>query len=78
MNWRNKNVKEFFSEDKITMNSDGSAIVKFVSPDEEGLKKYILSFGLDCTVLEPDHLRNELRDYIEKLYEAYNSEVNPK
>lgn len=64
-------LTEHFSEDKITISNDGTVLVSFNSPDEEGLKKFILSFGTDCEVIEPAHLRKELYEYIEGLLSLY-------
>jgi predicted DNA-binding transcriptional regulator YafY len=64
-------LNEHFSEDKIIINYDGTAHVTFHSPNEEGLLKYILGFGIDCEVIEPPSLRSELTDYIEQLLLFY-------
>jgi predicted DNA-binding transcriptional regulator YafY len=65
-------LKEYFSKDKIRKNDDGSFIVEEIYPREEGLIKFILSFGLDCEVLGPDFLRQEIKKYIEELKLRYN------
>jgi predicted DNA-binding transcriptional regulator YafY len=66
-----RRLVEYFREERISNNDDGTSIVTFNSPNEEGLKKYILSFGIDCEVLSPDFLREELKAYIEKLHTIY-------
>lgn len=67
-------LTEYFSQDQITYGEDGTIIVSFDSPNEEGLKKYILSFGRDCEVIAPTTVRRELRGYIEELRLIYDKE----
>lgn len=64
-------LTEHFRPSRIIYTDDGYSLVEVLSPNEEGLKKYILSFGLDCEVIEPVWLRNELREYAGKICEMY-------
>ena len=68
-------LNEHFSEDKINIKEDGTAVISFNSPNEEGLKKFILNFGKDCEVLEPLLLRRELKEYIKELLLLYKEET---
>ncbi|WP_055665132.1 helix-turn-helix transcriptional regulator [Desnuesiella massiliensis] len=65
-------LSEYFSKDKIKCLDDGTYIVEDSFPDDEGLKKFILSFGDECEVLGPERLRKEMIIYINKIYSKYN------
>jgi predicted DNA-binding transcriptional regulator YafY len=65
-------LKEYFDKAIIIQQKDGSYIVEELYPYEEGLIKFILGFGLDCEVLCPDFLREDIKKYIEKLVIRYN------
>lgn len=64
---------EHFSKDKINTTEDGSLIVEEHYPHEEGLIKFILSFGQDCEVLEPGYLICEIREYLKEMVKKYNA-----
>jgi predicted DNA-binding transcriptional regulator YafY len=72
-NKMNEALKEYFVKERINAAKDGSYIVSEMFPHEEGLIKYILSFGADCEVLEPVYLREEIKEYISKMQIKYNS-----
>ncbi|WP_032122110.1 helix-turn-helix transcriptional regulator [Clostridium amazonitimonense] len=63
---------EYFSKDKIKLSENGTYIVEEFFPRDEGLKKFILGFGNDCEVIAPEKLRNEMKKYINKIYNKYN------
>lgn len=65
-------LTEYFVKDKIKKLEDGSFIVEELYPFEEGLIKYILSFGRECEVIEPQYLRDEIKKYIKELLIKYN------
>jgi len=65
-------LSEYFSKDKIKILDNGTYIVKGAFPEEEGLKKFILSFGDQCEVLAPLKLRREMLDYIKNIYTKYD------
>jgi predicted DNA-binding transcriptional regulator YafY len=52
---------------------DGTYKVEVYLPDDEGLKKFILSFGDQCEVIAPEKLRKEIQIYINSIYEKYSS-----
>jgi predicted DNA-binding transcriptional regulator YafY len=57
-------LNEYFHKSNILASEDGSYIVEDFFPHEEGLIKFLLGFGKECEVLEPDYLRSELNNYI--------------
>ncbi|EQB89485.1 hypothetical protein M918_02945 [Clostridium sp. BL8] len=59
-------LSEYFSKDKIKILDNGTYIVEGAFPEEEGLKKFILSFGDQCEVLAPLKLRREMLEYNKK------------
>lgn len=65
-------LSEYFSKDKIKPLENGEYIVEDFFPKDEGLKKFILSFGNHCEVITPIELRNEIKEYIKNLYNKYN------
>ena len=50
---------------------DGSFIVDIELPKADWLTNYILSFGEHCEVLEPEEIKNIVKEKIEKLSEYY-------
>lgn len=65
-------LSEHFSKETIKALEDGTFIVEEFFPDDEGLKKFILSFGGECEVLAPRKLRDDMLEYIKKIYIRYN------
>jgi len=62
-------VEEFFSDFPISTEKDGSLIVDVSFPEDEWLYSTLLSYGPDCEVLSPAHLRNIIK---EKFIQAAN------
>lgn len=65
-------LSEYFSKDKIKILEDRVYIVEDSFPEDEGLKKFILSFGDKCEVIAPIKLRKEMQAYIKNIYSKYN------
>ncbi|MHB1393933.1 MAG: helix-turn-helix transcriptional regulator [Clostridia bacterium] len=65
-------LNEYFHKDNIKAAEDDSYIVEDFFPYEEGLIKYLLGFGMECEVLEPEHLREEINNYIKEMSHKYN------
>jgi len=66
-------LSEYFSKDKIKFLENGTYIVESFFPEDEGLKKFILSFGNNCEVIAPSKLRKEMLEYIKDIYNKYNN-----
>ncbi|WP_251414646.1 MULTISPECIES: helix-turn-helix transcriptional regulator [Paenibacillus] len=67
-----KQLTEYFQEENIQQTEDNQYIVVDHFPYEEGLLKYILSFGKECEIIEPLYLRDKLREYVKELLHLYN------
>lgn len=65
-------LTEYFQKEKISRCEDGFYLVSDTFPYEEGLLKFILSFGKECELLEPRELRGELQQYLQKMLLSYN------
>jgi predicted DNA-binding transcriptional regulator YafY len=66
-----EHLVEHFNKNRLKIVGD-SIIVEEQFPHEEGLIKFILSFGRDCEIIEPEYLRNEVHEYLEELSNKYN------
>lgn len=62
---------EHFNKDKIKVGENNCLLVEDYFPYEEGLLKFIISFGRDCEVLEPKYLVNETKEYLKDMYSKY-------
>jgi predicted DNA-binding transcriptional regulator YafY len=60
-----------FTPDSISRSDDGSLLVETKVPDKEGLTEFLLSFGSDVTVLEPQSAKGELFNELEKIKNLY-------
>ncbi|OMF28940.1 YafY family protein [Paenibacillus sp. FSL H8-0259] len=65
-------LPEYFEKEKISRREDGFYLVRDTYPYEEGLLKFILSFGKECELLEPRELRAELQQYMQNMLLSYN------
>jgi predicted DNA-binding transcriptional regulator YafY len=63
-------LPEYFSRDTISTDGDFYIVQDHFSY-EEGLVKYILSFGKECEVVDPPCLREQVKNYIEELGRLY-------
>ncbi|MEJ8553460.1 helix-turn-helix transcriptional regulator [Tepidibacter sp. Z1-5] len=65
-------VYDEFDDDYIIENDDGSFNVEVSFPENEWIYGYIMSFGYFVEVLEPKHIRNIIKDRLNKSIEQYN------
>ncbi|MED4582868.1 YafY family protein [Brevibacillus choshinensis] len=65
-------LPEHFPKENIHQTEDNQFIVVDQFPYEEGLLKFILSFGKECEIIEPRYLREELMEYVKELLLPYN------
>lgn len=65
-------LQEYFPKDIIKPQSDESYLVEDRFPHEEGLIRFLLGFGNDCEVLEPEYLRTEVKKYLTEMLRKYN------
>ena len=64
-------VFDVFHEGMVEKHSDGSFTVTVTWPEDNWLYSFLLSFGRYIEVLEPEHIRNIIRDHAEKIIEKY-------
>ena len=61
-----------FDEQFIISNNNGSFDLTVQIPDEEWIYGFVLSFGSHAEVLEPEHIREEVRNRAKEVYEKYS------
>jgi len=64
-------VYDDYDEDRITRNADGTYDVTVTLPEDEWVYGYIQSFGPYVEVLEPPHIRQIIRERMEKTLQYY-------
>ena len=60
-----------FDGDYISKNDDGSYDLSVTIPEEEWVYGYILSFGSNAEVLEPEHIREIIKTRAKEILEKY-------
>ena len=61
-----------FDERFISSNKDGSFDLTVQIPEEEWIYGFILSFGSYAEVLEPKHIREEVRNRAKEVFEKHS------
>lgn len=61
-----------FDEQYISQNNDGSFDLTVQIPDEEWICGFVLSFGSYAEVLEPKHIREEVRNRAKEVFEKHS------
>lgn len=64
-------LNDDYNEDMLRNNGDGTYTVELVFPEDDWLYGYILSFGENVRVDEPEHLRRTIQEKIEKMFDIY-------
>lgn len=67
-------VYDEFSEKEIAKNQDGSVTVATSLPETKWLISYLLSFGADVEVLEPQQIRDRIQDQAQEILKKYKNE----
>ncbi len=67
--WR---LVEEYGPDSFTREADGSLLFRRGFPDGEELLRWVMSFGEQAELLEPEGLRQELARLAKKIYEKYD------
>ena len=57
--------------DNVSKDNQGNLYVNIDLPDNETLFSYILSFGDNVEIIEPDYLRQSIKEKIERMLEKY-------
>ena len=64
-------VFDFFNESSIERQEDGSFIAKATWPEDNWVYGFILSFGKYIEVLEPEHLRDIIKNTAQEIAKIY-------
>lgn len=64
-------VYDRFDEEEITLQPDGSFLIKMTCPLDEWVYSLILSFGPAAEVISPGFVREEITRRLEKMLEVY-------
>lgn len=64
-------VFDEFSTENINTNQDGSFTVETIMPEGDWIYGYIMSYGENAEVLEPEYIRNEIIDKNKRLLKKY-------
>jgi len=65
-------VEDYFSSEQIEYFEDGTMIVRVKDPGNDWLQGMILGFGADVEVLEPETMREDLKEIGRNIYELYS------
>lgn len=65
--------KQWHASQRLTDQSDGGLLAEFCLSSTTEIKSWILSFGASAEVLEPDSLREEIREEIRRLQRSYDA-----
>jgi predicted DNA-binding transcriptional regulator YafY len=60
-----------FDSDCIRKNDDGSYDLTVTLPEDEWVYGFILSFGSNAEVIEPEHIRNIIKTRAKEIAEKY-------
>lgn len=66
-------VYDTFDEALITKNADGTFMVNVELPEDEWIYSYLLSFGSYAEILEPAHLRQNIKERMREALESYDT-----
>ena len=58
-------------DQQILDQEDGSIILKMETSGRNELKKWVLGYGAEAELLQPEDLRKEIKEEIEKLCSVY-------
>ena len=64
-------VYDEFDRSLIEPQADGSLLVQVMLPQDSWVLNYLLSFGTELTIVEPDELRAELAAYAKAIWEQH-------
>ncbi len=64
-------VEDFFDPSLIEKQKDGSLVVRVPYPEDPWVYSFILGFGEDAEVLEPEHVREVIKEKSGKIFDIY-------
>jgi predicted DNA-binding transcriptional regulator YafY len=66
---------EYFGEDNVEIQENGELIVNFSAPEDEWIYSIILSFGEYSEVLEPERVRDIIKEKAKKIVSLYKHDI---
>lgn len=66
-------VYDEFDKARVTRRENGDLIVSVDMPEDEWLIGYLLSFGTQVDIIEPEYLKEIVAEQAKKIYEKYKS-----
>lgn len=64
-------VEDYFAEEQLTIQSDGSILATFEMPEDDWILSFLLSFGSDVEVLSPQHWRELVQKKCTEIQNLY-------
>jgi len=64
-------VEDYFDDARIELQPNGESIVTVDWPEDDWVYSIILSYGEHLEVLEPDHIRDTIRQKAQKIFQRY-------
>jgi len=73
-NIKNK-ILEYYSDEELQYLGDGSAIVTLNCPDDDWFYSFILGFGSDAEIIEPEHAKKIITEKAKKTVKIYKPDI---
>lgn len=67
-------VYDEFERSMIEQHADSSLLVSAQMPQDSWVVSYLLSFGTELTILEPERLRNDLAEHAKAIWQQHTKE----
>lgn len=68
-------VEDYYEDDEITVEHDGSLMVHTAVPEDEWIYSYLLGYGEDLEVVSPSHIRQLLYEKAKKIINIYKPDI---
>ncbi|MNY60673.1 hypothetical protein D3C86_1972560 [compost metagenome] len=66
-------IEDYFRPEHVTLQPDGTLMVRATQPDEPWLHGMLLSYGPSLRILEPAHLAAAIKEKAEKIVALYST-----
>jgi predicted DNA-binding transcriptional regulator YafY len=68
-------IEDYFPGKAIKIDKNGKIIVSVSYPEEEWIYGFILGYGEDVEILEPQHIREAIKEKIKKIQAVYKPDI---
>ncbi len=68
-------ILEYFPDEEVRYQDDGSLIAAINCPEDEWIYSFILSFGEDAEIIEPDYVKKIIAEKAEKILKIYKPDI---